>query len=108
LRKYGFDDEAGLIAGGIIDAAAFFEGRLPEAFAGYHRTQTKYPVEYPTACSPQAWSAGAPFLLLRSMLGLNPVGEYLTSDPALPEGFDRIELLDIPGRWGRADALGRR
>ena len=33
---------------------------------------TKYPVQYPTACSPQAWSTGAPLLLLRTMLGLEP------------------------------------
>jgi hypothetical protein len=26
--------------------------------------------------------------------------------PAVPAKFGRIELLDIPGRWGRADALG--
>ena len=26
---------------------------------------TKYPVQYPTACSPQAWSTGTPLLLLR-------------------------------------------
>jgi glycogen debranching enzyme len=108
LRQYGFDDEAAQIAKGIIDAAPYFRGRLPEAFAGYHRTQTKYPVEYPTACSPQAWSSGAPFLLLRTMLGLNPICDHLTVDPALPEGINRIELLDVPGRWGRADALGRR
>jgi hypothetical protein len=56
------------------------------------------PPWYPTACSPQAWSSGAPFLLLRTMLGLNPVGEHLTTDPALPKGFGRIELHDIPGR----------
>ena len=42
----------------------FFEGRLPEAFGGYPREMTKYPVQYPTACSPQAWSTGAPLLLL--------------------------------------------
>ena len=28
------------------------------------RTCTKYPVQYPTACSPQAWSTGTPLLLL--------------------------------------------
>jgi glycogen debranching enzyme len=108
LRKYGFDEEAARIAGGIIDAADYFQGRLPEAFAGYSRGQTKYPVEYPTACSPQAWSTGTPLLLLRTMLGLNPIDARLSVDPALPPGISRIELLDIPGRWGRFDALGRR
>jgi hypothetical protein len=29
------------------------------------------------------------------------------TDPAIPPPIDRIELLDIPGRWGRTDALGR-
>jgi glycogen debranching enzyme len=107
LRKYGFKDEAAQIAAGILDAAEFFDGRLPEAFGGYERSVTRYPVEYPTACSPQAWSTGAPLLLLRTMLGLEPIGEHLVVDPALPVGIGHIELLDIPGRWGRVDAFGR-
>jgi glycogen debranching enzyme len=107
LRRYGFKDEAALIAGGILDAAEFFDGRLPEAFGGYHRKLTKYPVQYPTACSPQAWSTGAPLLFLRTMLGLEPLGDHLVVDPALPASVGRLELLDIPGRWGRIDAFGR-
>jgi glycogen debranching enzyme len=107
LRRYGFKDEAASIAAGILDAAEFFDGRLPEAFGGYERSQTKYPVQYPTACSPQAWSTGAPLLFLRTMLGLEPIGDHLVVDPALPVGIGRMELLDIPGRWGRVDAFGR-
>ena len=107
LRRYGFKDEAAQIAEGILAAAEFFHGRLPEAFGGYPREMTKYPVQYPTACSPQAWSTGTPLLLLRTMLGLEPVGDHLIVDPALPRGIGRLELLDIPGRWGRIDAFGR-
>ena len=107
LRRYGFKDEAARIAAGILDAAEFFEGRLPEAFGGYPREITKYPVQYPTACSPQAWSTGTPLLLLAAMLGLQPVGEHLVVDPALPLSIGRLELLDIPGRWGHIDAFGR-
>jgi glycogen debranching enzyme len=107
LRRYGFKDEAATIAEGILDAAEFFDGRLPEAFGGYERSLTKYPVQYPTACSPQAWSTGAPLLLLRTMLGLEPIGDHLIIDPALPTSIGRLELLDIPGRWGRMDAFGR-
>jgi glycogen debranching enzyme len=107
LRRYGFKDEAATIAEGILDAAGFFDGRLPEAFGGYERSFTKYPVQYPTACSPQAWSTGAPLLLLRTMLGLEPIGDHLVVDPALPTSIGRLELLDIPGRWGRLDAFGR-
>jgi glycogen debranching enzyme len=107
LRNYGFKEEAAQVAAGILDAADLFDGRLPEAFGGYERSVTKYPVQYPTACSPQAWSTGAPLLLLRTMLGLEPVGDHLIVDPALPESIGRLELLDIPGRWGRIDAFAR-
>ncbi|MFC0565633.1 amylo-alpha-1,6-glucosidase, partial [Plantactinospora siamensis] len=107
LRRYGFVEEAARVADAIIDAAEYFHGRLPEAFAGYDRELTKYPVQYPTACSPQAWSSGTPLLLMRTMLGLEPHEGHLAVDPALPTSMGRIELLDIPGRWGRVDAFGR-
>ncbi|HSC90235.1 MAG TPA: glycogen debranching N-terminal domain-containing protein [Gaiellaceae bacterium] len=107
LRRYGFKEDAAVIAAGILDAAQFFDGRLPEAFGGYERSQTMYPVQYPTACSPQAWSTATPLLLLRTMLGLEPQGEHLVVDPALPSAIGHLELLDIPGRWGRIDAFGR-
>jgi len=107
LRRYGFKQEAAQVAAGILDAAALFEGRLPEAFGGYERSVTKYPVQYPTACSPQAWSTGTPMLLLRTMLGLEPSGDHLLVDPALPGGIAWLGLLDIPGRWGVIDAFAR-
>jgi glycogen debranching enzyme len=107
LRRYGFKEEAATLAAGILDAAELFNGRLPEAFGGYERSVTKYPVQYPTACSPQAWSTGAPLLLLRTMLGLEPIGDHLVVDPSLPVSIGHLELLDIPGRWGRVDAFAR-
>jgi len=107
LRRYGFKDEAAVVAAGILEAAEFFDGRLPEAFGGYPRAMTKYPVQYPTACTPQAWSTGTPLLLLRTMLGLHPVDDNLVVDAALPKAIGQLELLDIPGRWGQIDAFGR-
>jgi hypothetical protein len=41
------------------------------------------------------------------MLGLEPAGEHLIVDPALPSTIGHLELLDIPGRWGHIDAFGR-
>ncbi|MFR9777161.1 glycogen debranching N-terminal domain-containing protein [Micromonospora sp. MS34] len=105
LRRYGFVEEAGRIAEAIIDVAAYFEGRLPEAFAGYPRELTHYPVRYPTANSPQAMATGAPLLLLRAVLGLEPAGEHLLMTPRVPARFGRLELLDVPGRWGRIDVI---
>jgi glycogen debranching enzyme len=107
LRRYGYKTEAARVASAMLDAAEYFDGRLPEAFAGYERSFTQYPVEYPTACSPQAWSTGTPLLLLRTMLGLNTSGQFLVTDPAVPPEIGYLALLDIPGRWGRIDAFGR-
>ena len=52
LRRYGFKEEAARIAAGILDAADFFDGRLPEAFGGYPRELTKYPVAVPDRVQP--------------------------------------------------------
>jgi glycogen debranching enzyme len=107
LRVAGYRKEAARIARAILEAAELFKHRLPEAFSGYPREVTKYPVEYPTACSPQAWATGAPLLLLRALLGLDSDGKHLIIDPAIPEPMTELELLDIPGVWGRTDAFGR-
>ena len=102
LRRYGFKEEAARIASGILDAAEVFDGRLPEAFGGYDRDVTQYPVKYPTACSPQAWSTGAPLLLLRTMLGLEPLGDHLVVDPALPSTHRPPGAARHPGSLGPA------
>jgi glycogen debranching enzyme len=106
LTRYGYKKEAAQIALGMLEAARFFEGRLPEAFAGYPRNLTGFPVEYPTACSPQAWATGTPLLLLRTMLGLEPEGDRLMVDPAVPKTLGRLQLSGISGRWGRTDVSG--
>ncbi len=108
LWRYGLREESARIAQGIIQASTYFQGRLPEAFAGYDRALTNYPVEYPTACSPQGWSSGATLLFLRTILGMSPYENHLMTNPVLPPCVNRIELLDIPGRWGRANAFGLR
>jgi hypothetical protein len=38
---------------------------------------------------------------------LEPEGEHLVVDPALPQRIGHLELLDVPGRWKRMDAFGR-
>lgn len=82
LMRYGFVEEAATIAGGLFDAAQAFDGRLPELFCGFDRSQYPFPVPYPTACSPQAWAAASPILLLRSLLRL---------DPDVPNGVIRLQ-----------------
>jgi glycogen debranching enzyme len=108
LARYGDREGASRVALALLQAASIFNFRLPEVFAGYARERTVFPVEYPTACSPQAWAAGAPLLAFRVLLGLEPRGDELTSAPALPEWVGALELRDIPGRWGRADVVAAR
>jgi glycogen debranching enzyme len=90
LERYGFRDEANRIALAQLEAAGFSEFRLPEAFAGLHRSLGRFPVPYPTACSPQAWATGAPFVFLKVMLGLSAEGGQLRIDPVVPEEIGRV------------------
>lgn len=72
LMRYGFVAEAKRLARGIFDAAAHFDGQLPELFCGFDRSEFYGPVPYPTACSPQAWAAAAPIQLARILLRFDP------------------------------------
>jgi glycogen debranching enzyme len=108
LARYGRRQEANRLAVALLEAAGHFAFRLPEAFAGYPRSMTRVPVEYPSACSPQAWAAGAPLLLMRVMLGLEPTANALNVRPHLPTETNRIVLRGLPGRWGRTDAVAVR
>ncbi|MEU1250456.1 glycogen debranching N-terminal domain-containing protein [Micromonospora arida] len=107
LRRYRLDVQAARIADGIFDMAQTLGGATPGVIAGYERDLTTYPVQLTTSCRPQAWSSGAMLMLLGTMLGLRPTGDNLLVNPAVPEGFGRLELLDIPGRWGHSDAYAR-
>ena len=88
LARYGFREEANRIAMALLEAASFSAYRLPEAFSGYDRRIGRFPVPYPTACSPQAWATGAPLLLLRTMLGLDARDGKVTIDPHLPDEIE--------------------
>ncbi|MGW4152683.1 amylo-alpha-1,6-glucosidase [Micromonospora chersina] len=107
LRRYGYDAEAAQVVAGIFAVAETLGGSMPEVIAGYPRDLTKYPVQLPAAGRPQSWASGGLLMLLGTMLGLRPCGENLLVNPCVPDGYGRIELLDVPGRWGRADAYGR-
>jgi len=98
LRRYGYGQEAARLAYAILEAATYFEHRLPEVFAGYPRVLTHFPVQYPTASSPQAWASGTPLLLLRVILGLEPSNDEPTTDPLLPDGIGQLELRNV--HWG--------
>jgi glycogen debranching enzyme len=82
LARYGQHEAATRVACSILSAAPHFEHRLPEVFAGYPAELTSVPVAYPTASRPQAWAAGAPLLLLTTLLGLEPGMRSASADVA--------------------------
>ncbi len=93
LARYGLHLEACRIATALIEASPFFRYRLPEAFAGYPRACTRFPVEYPTACSPQAWAASTVLLLIRTVLGREPGdGGFRLAPRALLYPVHRLRL----------------
>jgi glycogen debranching enzyme len=97
LVRYGHVREAHRIAAGLVDAAAFFAGRLPEVFCGFDRDRLPGPVPYPTSCSPQAWASAAPFSLVTSMLRFVPdlpSGRVAVS-PSLPRRWGALRISDV-------------
>lgn len=99
FARYGLTAHACTVTRALLDASMHFDRqRLPELFCGFRRHHGKGPVPYPVACSPQAWAAGAPLMLLQAMLGLavdTPRCRLRLTHPALPEGIDWIRLRDL-------------
>jgi len=99
LARYGRWPEAQRIVQRILNAGRHFNYQLPEVFAGLRRSETTFPIAYPTAARPQAWAAGAPVLLLQILLGLQPdqrrhVLETL-APPELPSWAQSLRLTGV-------------
>jgi glycogen debranching enzyme len=102
FRRYGFGAEAAALARDISGAAShFLNNQLPELFGGLQRDEETFPVQYLGANVPQAWAAGAPFMLLQAMLGLelDAPNDRLYVDPDLPAWLPDVTVIDL--RMGR-------
>ncbi|KRT63040.1 MAG: glycogen debranching protein [Chloroflexi bacterium CSP1-4] len=113
MAAYGHREAAARVITAVLEAAGHFaDHRLPELFCGFardHRYASR-PAEYLVSCSPQAWSAGAPFLLLQTALGLRPAefGQPPVIDPVLPEGIDRLAFRGLLAAGRRRTFAARR
>jgi glycogen debranching enzyme len=84
---------------------------LPELFCGFDRGAIEVPVIHPVACTPQAWAAAAPLLLLTTMLGLVPRAsrhELEIVRPVLPKGLSKVVLRDLRVAGESVDLLFHR
>jgi glycogen debranching enzyme len=99
LRSLGLIDQALELAQGILDMTHRQPyQRPPELFCGFERTQDSEPVQYPVACSPQAWATGSIFQLLQMMVNLVPDAPNNTLriiDPALPPSINHLSLHNL-------------
>jgi len=110
LSRLGFKEEANKVISGLLAASKFFEyQRLPELFCGHH-SSCDHPIQYPTTCSPQAWSAGTAIVFLQAILGLNPnaITKQISISPALLKGMDYLEADNITIGSGKLSLLVKR
>jgi len=99
LKRYNHGRSTLRVATALVDAAMQMEYyRLPELFCGFTRRASSSPVAYPVACSPQAWAAASPFILLQAMLGISAradQGLLTVNKPALPLWLNSVELRNL-------------
>jgi len=113
LARYGFKDLAIRVLTSLFDATVYFDlHRVPELFCGFSRRLGEGPTEYPVACRPQAWSAGAVFMLLEAALGIEiDAGHQRVTfcHPALPRWLQRLRIENLAiGEHNSVDLLCER
>jgi glycogen debranching enzyme len=112
FARYGYKDAIDRVFRGLFDAASYMDlRRLPELYCGFQRSRERGPTLYPVACSPQAWAAGTPLLLLQASLGLEfdpDRHEILLRNPRLPPFLEEVTLRNLQLGHSTVDLMLRR
>ncbi len=112
FARYGHKDAIDRVFKGLFDAASYMDlRRLPELYCGFQRGRERGPTLYPVACSPQAWAAGTPLLLLQASLGLEfdpDRHEILLRNPRLPPFLEEVTLRNLRLDHSTVDLMLRR
>ncbi|BAY47363.1 amylo-alpha-1,6-glucosidase [Scytonema sp. HK-05] len=99
LRSLGLVDQALELFQGLFDMTNQQPyQRPPELFCGYERNGDNAPVQYPVACTPQAWATGSIFQLLQMIVNLVPDAPnncLRIIDPTLPESISTLSLHNL-------------
>jgi glycogen debranching enzyme len=99
LARYGYTDAALKVFDGLFHTSLGMDlHRLPELFCGFRRRPGLGPILYPLACAPQAWAAGAGFMLLQACLGLHIDARQQRvcfRYPALPKFIEELRIRDL-------------
>jgi glycogen debranching enzyme len=112
FARYGYKSAIDRVFKGLFDAASYMDlRRLPELYCGFQRGRQRGPTLYPVACSPQAWAAGTPLMLLQSSLGLEfdqDRNEILLRKPRLPAFLEEVTLRNLRLGHSTVDLMLRR
>jgi glycogen debranching enzyme len=99
MARIGCRHMAGQILLSLLDLSTEVElSRLPELICGLKRRRHEGPTLYPVACSPQAWSAAAPFFILGGCLGISidsKQSRIVFDRPFLPEGIPQLRIQNL-------------
>ncbi|GAC1323519.1 MAG: glycogen debranching N-terminal domain-containing protein [Chloroflexota bacterium] len=104
LKKYGYVEETQDVFDSLIDASVYFEyRRWPEVYCGVSRAVGGVLARQPDASRPQAWSAGAIFLFLQTILGIapRPFSKHVDITPALPTCLTELVVENLCIAGGR-------
>ena len=99
MARYDCREFAGRVLMSLLDLSSAVElQRLPELICGVERRIGQGPTLYPVACSPQAWAAGAVFMLLQACLGISIDAKkrrVVFDRPYLPQGIPQLSISDL-------------
>ncbi len=112
LRLYGYTKELEKLAMSMMDVLEVSDDfRLPELYCGFRRRGDAPPIPYQVACKPQAWAAGAVFLMMKSLLGLSmdiDQDHVVFNSPLLTPKVNLLEIKGLRCRNFEADIILRR
>jgi glycogen debranching enzyme len=99
FAAYGLTGAAATVFRALFDLSVSVDlHRVPELVCGFTRRPSEGPTRYPVACAPQAWSAGAIFLLLQSALGVTvdaPRRQIVFTRGQLPDFLPWVRIMNL-------------
>jgi glycogen debranching enzyme len=111
MARYGERDGVAKVMLDMFEASRNFDMRMPELLCGFERAPHEPPIAYPVACMPQAWAAGAVFMMLQACTGISIDAGARTirvSAPRLPAGVDRLAIEGLQIGAARVDLIVHR
>jgi glycogen debranching enzyme len=107
LARYAYTEPASRVLTAMFELSEAVDlHRLPELICGFQRRGDEHPTLYPVACAPQAWAAGAVYMLLTACLGFQidaPSKRITFAQAQLPRSIDWLQISNLQIGDARVD-----